>query len=136
MGFYVEPTHYRLKFEDPKYAELEINVESIDIGMLTELMSLASFGDIVNMKSITTVTGAMNKMFEAFADKLISWNLEDKYKNPIPANLDGVRKQEPNFIMMVIMNWMGALGSVDSFLPKDLSSGETSLMESLKMEIS
>lgn len=134
MGFYVEPTHYKLKFEDPKYAGLEIIAESLDVGTMIDLMSLAQLNTNVSASEITKVTDSMRMMFDTFAEKLVSWNLDDKYGVAIPPTKENVYKQEPGFIMMVIMNWMSAASSVDNPLSSGSNSGETSLVQSLTME--
>ncbi len=135
MGFYVEPTHYRLKFEDPKYTGLEIIAESLDIGMMLDLMQLAKLSNVnFGATEVNTVTDSMRLMFDTFAEKLVSWNLDDKYGVAIPPTKENVYKQEPGFIMMVIMNWMSAASSVDSPLLNGSNSGATSLVQSLTMD--
>lgn len=132
MGFKREPKLYRLKFEDPSMAGLEVDAKSLSTGALLEVTELA--GAVKNMKADEVDPAALRKLFEVFAAALVKWNLEDEDDRPVPATYEGVVSQELNFVLAVIMAWIGAIASVDIPLPAGSSSGGTSPEASLPME--
>lgn len=129
MGFKREPKLYRLKFEDPSMAGLEVDAKSLSTGAFLEVAGLA---DAVKGDSLDAA--AARKLFEVFAGALVSWNLEDEHDQPVPATYEGVVSQDMDFVLEIIMAWIGAMSSVDTPLPGALNSGGTSPEASLPME--
>lgn len=82
MGYRRKRKVYVLKFEDPELAELEVRAGGASVEQLMDLMDLARFGaggakfGIEDMKEI-------KGLFDLFASKLISWNLETEDGTPV-----------------------------------------------------
>jgi hypothetical protein len=107
MGYRKQPKQYRLTFEDPGYAGLEIVMGSLTVGEYTDMLA-ATQADGADQ------AGLMAKMM---AGKLISWNLEDEFGNPVEASYEGVEGQELDFIQQIVVAWMTAIASVPPPLP-------------------
>ena len=137
MGFQPPQKVYKLVFEDRAYEGLIVKAKSAPIGQLLSLMSLANV-DLANIQpeQLQEVTD----LFDMFADKLDEWNVDysdGPHKGePVPANREGVRSQDGDFIVMIILEWINAIIGVSGPLPTALSNGEKSqvplpLMEEL-----
>lgn len=137
MGFHIEPTVYRLRFEDPRLAGLEVTAHSV---------SIAGFMRITGMTAASVITGVTLKadamprdqLIEAVAGFITGWNLEDAKGKPIGHDYDGVAGQEPFVVRAIVKAWMEAVSGIDpnsvsgsgspvsspeSSLPMDPSSG-------------
>lgn len=89
----------------------------------------------LQVKIIEETAAALETVKIQFAEKLISWNLEDDEDKPIPATVDGVLSLEDEFCMNLISAWLDAIGGVSEDLGKDLTSGGTFQDLSLPMEL-
>jgi len=128
MGYRRSPKAYRLKFEDPDLAGLEVTARSLPLGDFLKVAELAGTGAGNGMKSA-------GQLFAAFASALVEWNLEDDDGQPVPATLEGVHSQELDFMMTVVMAWIQAMSAVDTPLPGGSPNGVPSaLAPSLPME--
>jgi hypothetical protein len=86
---------------------------------------LASLAAAMGAESDTAAkVEAANKLFAGFAERLVSWNLEDD-DGPVPATLDGVKDQDMGFMIGLISTWMDAVSSVDTPLPSGSPNGQT-----------
>ena len=132
MGFKREAKLYRLKFEDPAMAGLEVDAKSLSTGALLEVTEL---GGMIKRSKIDEIDpAALRKLFAVFADALVSWNLDDEHDHPVPATYEGIVSQELDFVLEVIMAWIGAIASVDTPLNATSPSGGTSPEAALPME--
>lgn len=131
MGFTPEETHYKLLFEDPQYAGLEVTVRECSVGELTELAKLA--GDAQSAPALAKVP-TVDRMFTILGESLVEWNLEDRKGSPVPATPAGVRSQSLRLVLAVVQAWMAAVAEVDAPLGNGSGGGETSLELSIPME--
>ena len=119
MGFEAPETLYKLTWEDPAMAGLEVAVSepSIDQLMTMTGMSGATEKDMSPEK--------LRAVFAVFAGLLESWNVERKGE-PVPATYEGVISLSPPFVNKII----GAVGrefaKPDPTLPPGSSGGGTS----------
>lgn len=65
-------------------------------------------------------------MFGIFAERLVSWTLENEVGTPIPATHDGVMSADRELVLLVLRAWATALKSVSRPLPKPSPSIEQS----------
>lgn len=132
MGFTPKSTEYKLVFADPDMAGLEVITTSPSMGVFIDLTALASL-DPADPEALSRLS-EVDKMFSHFAESLISWNLEDKHKNPIPPTKEGLYTQKLDFILVVIQAWVQATASVSAPLSKGSSVGGPSPVASIPME--
>ena len=130
MGFKPSRKHYKLIFEDPDMAGLEVVATGMNMKMFMDsaAMTTKTAAELANSKE------DIDNTFSAFAECLVSWNLEDDNDNPVPATREGLYSQDFDFIMGVIAAWGKAVASVSAPLPNASSSGSQSLEEELTME--
>lgn len=133
MGYKRQRKIYRLKFEDPSMEGLEVdttgaNVEEfVTLAQLTDLSEFAVNAAEITAENLARVTGAAERiadLFGAFAKHLVAWNLEDDDADgntvPVPATYEGIKTQDPEFVLEIIQAWMEAVGGVSG--PKGLPS--------------
>lgn len=131
MGFRPDETHYKLEFEDPALHGLEVTVAEVTTG---ELITLAELVSEVEGKSNLEKAKSVMRLFSMLGAALVSWNVEDRDGNPVPADETGVRSQKLKFNLAIVHAWMAAMADVDLPLPPGSSGGETSLEPSIPME--
>ena len=103
MGFKHQAKVYKLVFDDPELEGLEVKVRSLSIG---------------------EVENDEIRVFEQFADALISWNLEDENGEVLPTTLESVRSYPDYEFMALLANtWVDAVTGVKDELGKDSNSG-------------
>jgi hypothetical protein len=123
MGFEAPETLFRLIFEDPDMAGLEVMVHEPTID---DMLTLGGI-DAAGAKSMDPA--AVRAMFKAFAGLLDSWNLTRKGV-PVPATLEGVLSQSPGFITKIMAALDKTIARPDPTSPAGSSTGETSGLES------
>ena len=69
--------------------------------------------------------------FTTLAGSMVSWNLDDDDGKPISCDYEGLRVQDFDFVMKIMLGWMQAISSVPESLGKDSNSGGTSPEASL-----
>lgn len=131
MGFVVERTVYKLVFEDPAYAGLEVSAYELSTGELWEFMARENTGKGGGPEA----AAARRRVVEIFADALVSWNAEDKDGNPIPMTADGVLSLGHRFNVRVMDAWTDALVGISAPLPQTSSDGQPSLEASIPMDV-
>jgi hypothetical protein len=119
MGFEPQETLYKLTWEDPAMAGLEVTVREPSID---QLLSMDAIG-AADGKGMDTdkVRGA----FRIFADLLDSWNVERKGE-PVPATYEGVVSQSPGFVMKIISAMGREFAKPDPTLQPGSGGGGTS----------
>jgi hypothetical protein len=127
-GYEPKAKTYRLKFED--HPGLEVDCESLTIG---EFLSVSALADTLGEESGAAAEKSVTELLSVFAEHLISWNVIKRGRK-VPATLDGVRGQHFDFVMEIILAWMGAIASVDPTLLGQSSDGATSPVPSIPME--
>lgn len=134
MGYKPQKTEYELSFEDGDLAGLEVRARGIPLGQFLDMVSLA---DEAQQNAGKVGPDAVRKMLDflvAFADVLVSWNVEDEDGAPVPANLDGVRTQEFPFVLEIVKVWMGAAAGVSGPLEQTSNDGSLSEMALIPTE--
>ena len=121
MGFEAPETLFKLIFEDPGMAGLEVTVREPSID---DLLAMSAAGDTKTMDP-----DLLRVMFKAFADLLDSWNLERKGK-PVPATYEGVIAQSPAFIMKIVAALDQTVARPDPTSPPASPTGGTGSLES------
>jgi hypothetical protein len=115
---------YKLVFdESTDYPGLEVQVRTLSLGQLLDARSRADDED------------GTKRMVDLFAERLISWNLEDEADQPVPATLDGIRDQDDDLILALIARWQEAMRGVPAPLDGASPSGETTAAESRLAEL-
>lgn len=102
MGFERKKKQFKLKFPDPDMEGLVV---------LASSPSMDTFVAISNMAGQQATTAELNQMLEMFCDSLVEWNLEEKGV-PVPATIEGLRTQDPEFCLDIIDAWMDAVQGV------------------------
>jgi hypothetical protein len=130
MGFTPDETHYKLVFDDDRYDGLEVTIRECSVGELTELAELAAAAQQASdLNKVKTV----GRLFDLLGESLISWNIEDRNHNSVPATSEGVRTQTLKTVLLIVKAWMAAVAEVDIPLPEGSSDGENSLELSIPM---
>jgi hypothetical protein len=119
---------YVLKWPDGhELAGLEVTTKGLPVKKLFELVQLS--GQLTGEGDVAAKVTVADELFMGFAERLVSWNLEDDDGNPVPADLIGVTDQDFNFMVGVIMTWMDEVASVDIPLPQPSPPGGSSETE-------
>ena len=95
MGFEAPETLYKLTWEDPAMAGLEVTVREPSIDGMMSMTAL----DIPDAKKATVAQ--LRPVFETFATLLDSWNVERKGV-PVPATYEGIVSLAPAFVMKIV----------------------------------
>jgi hypothetical protein len=128
---------YQLRFEDYPGFEVTMRGLSIDgfMGLARQAAGMQGL-DVTALKG-PELEAAMDKidgLFTRFAKSLRAWNLDDDDGVPVPETVDGVRTQDLDFILEIVMAWMDAIASVDIPLPQPANGSGTFPEGSLPME--
>ena len=126
MGFEPQETLYKLTWEDPAMAGLEVTVREPSIDQLLTMDDIGT-GDGKGMDT-EKVRGA----FRVFADLLESWNVERKGE-PVPATYEGVVSLGLGFINKIIGAMAAEFAKPDPTSPPGSSGGGT-LPSSIPMQ--
>jgi len=129
MGFQRKKKKYKLRFEDPELEGFEVVMGSLSIGEFTELTDAFTAAQ-AGQGAAEGVTGLLEK----FAASIDSWNLEDEKGEPVPTTFDGVKTQDMDFIMQVVVAWMDAIAGVDPTSRASANGGGILPEVSLPME--
>lgn len=125
MGYTVKRKSYHLKFVDPEMGGLEVVAHSGSTGNILNIMEQETDGRIAE---------AVKDSMAVFADNLVSWNLEDEQGQPVPANLDGLKTLDLDFVMLLIQGWVQSVQDVPAPLETPSTSGKPFQEASLPME--
>ena len=126
MGFTPETTTYRLTFDGTDLDGLIVELESVSVGVMLDLLALA---DTAKDNPASTA-----KFFDTLGDALIEWNLEIPAGNPIPADRTGVRRLTAPHAMTLVKAWASAMQDVPAPLDQPSTGGSPSAVVSLPME--
>lgn len=127
VGFEAPGTGNKLDFTGTKYEGLEVAVDSVPLGMLTEIME-----DYSALTSLTTETPDMTvalpvvlKLLGQFGEVLESWNVTKRGK-PVPATAEGLRSLDLTFAMAIVGAWVTGTAQAPDPLPGSSESGGSS----------
>lgn len=111
MGFRIEPTQYKLRFEDPRLNGLTVVANSVSIAKFMEITGMPSRSAIagVTLKATAVV---QDPMLRDFSETLVSWDLEGSDGKEVPADYDGLASQEPWVVKALVKAWMEAVSDV------------------------
>lgn len=135
MGFVYQREMYKLVFEG-NLAGLEIVTKSASAVVYRRVSSMAhrEWASPLSPEDLDE----FEALCQAFADVLVSWNLEEELqvkgktvRKPVPATLDGLMGQDLNLILGIVWSWMDAIEG-RAAAGRDTTVDETSLpMETL-----
>lgn len=134
MGYQRARKVFRLTFEDEP--GLEVLAYSASLGTITGLLDLVKGlgGDKADRREGLAMLGRVDELFSTFAASLKEWNLEDEDGKPIPATVDGLKTQDLDFTLELILAWMEAVVSVSAPLKQKSSGGDQSPEALIPME--
>lgn len=151
MGFNATLKTVKFSITDPDdpYCGLEFRARSMSIeqftGFTKELASFARF------KGVSAPTEEMLEravgLYKLFLPYLIDWNIEQEAPGtdpddenpemvPVPANLEGMQRIDPELSMFIVTTWMEKVVGVHAPLGRTSKLGATSAVASIPMEIS
>ena len=114
MGYRHKAKTFTLVFDDPELEGLQVRVGSLSLAELQD-------DDL--------------QIYEAFAEQLISWNLEYEDGTPVPQTLEAIESYpDVEFISTLTKAWLDAATGVDDDLGKDSPSGKPFPVASIPME--
>lgn len=122
MGYRRPAKTYRLTFED--MPGFEVTVTSCPLGQVLGLLSMVK----EDGKGFDTHDVArLDELFATFGACLKEWNLETEGGEPVPATVDGLKGQDLEFVLELVMAWLEAVVNVPAPLKQKSSSGDQSL---------
>lgn len=130
-GWQPDETVFRLMFKDPKYSGLVVDMRPIEVG---EFLDIAEMSDINPQRMRAEDLPKMARLFGIIAEGIIEWNMLDRKGEPVPATLEGVRRQDLTLMMALAESWMSAVGDVPAPLEQPSPAGRPSAVASLPME--
>lgn len=131
-GFEVPRTTYRLQFDDPAYADLDVHMAGMTLQELLDLddaqAAVSQAPGLAEFREALTVRNGL------FVRKVIDWNLEEGHE-PVPCTVEALFGFESEFVNRMIGAWRRAVIGVPAPLDKPSSGGEISPVESTLTEI-
>lgn len=103
---------YKLLFEE--WGGITVRLHSLPLGDFLELVELSD-----SPKSSPVI----DKMFDYLIGALIGWDVEDEDGNPVPPTMDGLKSQDTDFGIAVVMAWQEAIAGVTGPLEQSSRSG-------------
>jgi hypothetical protein len=123
VGF-VSDKVYRLHFEDPDYAGLEVVVGSASMRKFLDLTKAADDDNETQVR----------KTFEIFGPLIRSWNLETEDGQPVPVSIDALWDLDASLVTSMIASWAESVGGVSGPLARRSPDIKPSVVPSIPME--
>jgi len=82
---------------------LEVRMRPVSVSQLMDLTVLAD-----EFAAGRATTAQVNELFETFADRLVSWNL-DIDDDEVPADIKGVRSLDYELFMRMLTGWYAGM---------------------------
>lgn len=119
MGF--QRGTLNLVFADPQFDGLEVKARRASIGEISKLTQLAN----VDADSLTEDEQHtyVDKLCNALAKGVNSWNYEDEEDNPIPVTTQAMRDVDLVMLYSILDAWLRASTEVPSDVEKKLKPG-------------
>lgn len=134
MGYRRKATVFNLKFEDPEMDGLVVKARSPSMGEMFDVMNFRTLA--FNPERMDEQNAErLRDMFEFFGTFLIEWNLETEQGEAVPCDVSGLLSQDHDFVLAVVMAWLGVVGSVARPLGAKSNGGPPSAVESIPMEL-
>lgn len=132
MSYKRKITTITVKF-DGDYDGLEVVMKALKIKTFKTLIPLMTKFDGVDDTDADAVLELADKVAQIISEYAVSWNMVDDDENPVP--LSELPDEEIALILGLFQGWTQGMSGTDADLGKDLTSGETSPMPSLQMEL-
>lgn len=129
MGYKRPETVYTLVFDHRD--GLEVRAASVPVGQLLELGEMAEGLKTGDAKTF----GEARALFEAFAKRLRSWNLEEDDGTPIPPTLESLYGLEFGFATEIVGAWFDALSEVSGPLGGGSTPGSRLELASIPVDL-
>jgi len=101
-----------LEFDDMPGLEVRLRPVSV-----SQLMDLAGLADEFAAGKATP--GQVSELFETFADRLVSWNL-DIDDEEVPADIKGVRSLDADLFMKMLSGWFAGMTQAPKSSPAEM----------------
>lgn len=123
-GFEAPGTGSKLDFTGTKYEGLEVTVDSVPLGLLTDIMEDYSRLTAENV-DMTAALPVVLKLLGEFGRVLESWNVT-KRGEPVPATAEGLKMLDLTFAMAIVGAWVTGTAQAPDPLPASSESGGSS----------
>lgn len=122
MGYKVQRTGYKVRFED--HPGLEVTVKPTSVKKLLELNRLVmSVGDLDTEAPGENELAAFETVLHAFADLLEDWNLEEEDGTAIAVGYDGLTGLDLPFAMEIVQRSIEGISAAPPPLPPSSPTG-------------
>jgi hypothetical protein len=124
MGYEAPGTGNVLDFTGTPHEGLEVTVDSVSIGTLTDIMEdySALTAEDVDLKAAVPV---LLRLLKQFGEVLESWNVERRGV-PVAPDYGGLRLLDSSFVLAIIGAWLTGTTGAGEVLGKDSPSGGSS----------
>lgn len=135
MGYTPDDVVYTVDFSQSKLAGFEMDIRSMSTDEILDLTRLADVFEANQGMTNAQRVKVVDDLLSTFAEKIVSWNLEDRERNPLPVSRESLGKQDlARFVIPVLRMAVDAIVDVDENLGKDSSSSPASRVASIPME--
>ena len=118
MGYRRQRKVFRLRFEDEP--GLEVHVYSVPLGTITGMLDMVKDLSAEGVRrGGAEVLAQVDELFGVFVGALKEWNLELEDGTPVPATVDGLKTQDLDFCLELVLAWMEAVGDVSAPLKRN-----------------
>lgn len=131
MGFVREPKVYNLVWSDGELAGLEVKARAASFATYRRIAELAT-AQIAWPPTVEDLV-RIDDLHDAFGAQLVSWNLEEAEGVPVPATVEGLRSQDPELTLAIILAWMTAVAGLPD--PEAKQEDLDALLESMPMDV-
>jgi hypothetical protein len=135
VAYVRKPKVFKVSFEEPHFlAGLTLQTKSVSVREFAEFgLKLGEAAQVENagtdaakLRGLALLLTSLDEVREMFAEKLISWDMEEENGEPTPATLEGVMSLDDKEFYGIVGEWLDAIGKPDEDLGKDSGSGATS----------
>lgn len=124
MGFEVERTVYRLRFDDEKLAGFEVDVAAMSV------REMFAYNDAV--QEADGADARMRVMVDTLGRQLISWNAQ-QLGQPLPPTRDGLLELDDHYVSPLITGWLQAIRGAQAE-PEPDPTGQAQPLAGLPMQ--
>lgn len=130
MGF-VRRKFYDLRFGASELGGLEVRMRACSVETMLEVRILRPAGRM----SVEEANERLERLVAILVEHLVSWNLETEDGTPVPATEAGARTQDRDLLASILGVWQDAVEGISIPLLVPPSSGGTSAVASIPMEV-
>jgi len=132
-GYKPQRRLYKLDFSETEHAGLEVTARGTSMAGLLQLMEIADgleeLMESDEQADAGELAARMREMFAPFARVIVSWNLLGDDDEPVPASLDGLLAQDPEFVGFILSAYIQGMSQAPPPLPASSPSGASSQAE-------